>query len=340
MAEKIYFGSVIAGFLESGIDVNAKFLSGEEYFIDTQIILRGLDLQNESDTQPAKELIDLIIKLQGKPKYLGITLSELSHILEVSIENYNKNTPTSTVNEACIRLGKNKSWLINFNNNIEENISKNLGLELETISKLNIEKYKKSKDIKELQGTRKNTANAEHDVLAYLHIRDKRDNLIRSYQKAKYWFVSANKTLYQFNISKNPAGVTSEVILPDTLTSLLWLKGNRTLDKTIKKIGLTELMLQTFHEEIASKELINDFHAAVSEKTSIEDGEYEVLLSSIAHQSAKRIQKLVELSEVDKERFNEKVHQTIAKERERKKKEGQQKQATINDLKKEKEEKI
>ncbi|WP_027472183.1 hypothetical protein [Saccharicrinis fermentans] len=339
LAEKIYFGSVIAGFLESGIDVNAKFLSGEEYFIDTQIILRGLDLQNESDTQPAKELIDLIIKLQGKPKYLGITLSELSHILEVSIENYNKNTPTSTVNEACIRLGKNKSWLINFNNNIEENISKNLGLELETISKLNIEKYKKSKDIKELQGTRKNTANAEHDVLAYLHIRDKRDNLIRSYQKAKYWFVSANKTLYQFNISKNPAGVTSEVILPDTLTSLLWLKGNRTLDKTIKKIGLTELMLQTFHEEIASKELINDFHAAVSEKTSIEDGEYEVLLSSIAHQSAKRIQKLVELSEVDKERFNEKVHQTIAKERERKKKEGQQKQATINDLKKEKEEK-
>lgn len=338
LAEKIYFGSVIAGFLESGIDVNTKFLSGEEYFIDTQIILRGLDLQNESDTQSAKELINLI-KLQGKPKYLGITLSELSHILEVAIENYNKNTPTSTVNEACIRLGKNKSWLISFNNNIEENISKNLGLELETIPKLKIEKYRKSKDIKELQGTRKNTANAEHDVLAYLYIRDKRDTLIRSYQKAKYWFVSANKTLYRFNISKNPVGITSEVILPDTLTSLLWLKGNHTLDKTIKKIGLNELMLQTFHEEIASKELINDFHAAVSKNTNIKKGEYEVLLSSIAHQSAKRIHKLVDLSEVDKERFNEKVHQTIAKERERKKKEDKQKQATINDLKKEKKEK-
>jgi hypothetical protein len=336
LTEDIYFGSVIAGFLESGIDLNAKFLKGEEYFIDTQLILRALDLQNESDTQPAKELIDLIIKLEGKPKYLGITLSEISHILEVAIENYNKNTATSTVNEACLRLGKNKSWLINYNSNIEKNIKDSLGLEPETISKDKIEKYKKSKDIQELQGTRKNTANAEHDVLAYLHIRDKRDTLVRSYQKAKFWFVSGNKKLYRFNISKNPAGVTSEVILPDTLTSLLWLKGNKKLDKTIKKVGLSELMLQTFHEEIVSKDLINDFHTAVTENTSINEGDYEVLLSSVAHQSAKKIQKFIELADENKERFNEKVHQTITKERTRKKKEGQEKQETIETLKKEK----
>ncbi|MFW5804345.1 MAG: hypothetical protein ACOCWG_03835 [bacterium] len=335
LIENIYFGSIIAGFLESGIELNAKFLSGEEYYIDTQIILRALDLQNESDTQPAKELIDLIVKLQGKPKFLGITLSEISHILEVAIENYNKNTPTSTVNEACLRLGKNKSWLIGFNNNIKENIEK-LGLEFETIPKNKIEKYKKSKDIRELQGTRKKTANAEHDVLAYLHVRDKRDTLVRSYQKAKFWFVSGNKNLYQFNILKNPAGVTSEVILPDTLTSLLWLKGNKQLDKTIKKVGLSELMLQTFHEEIVSKELINDFHSAVIENTSIEDDDYEVLLSSVAHQSAKKVQKFIELVDENKERFNEKVHQTIAKERARKKKEGKEKQETIESLQKEK----
>ena len=340
LTEDIYFGSIIAGFLESGIDLNAKFLKGEEYFIDTQIILRALDLQNESDTQPAKELIDLIVKLEGKPKYLGITLSEVSHILEVAIENYNKNIGTSTVNDACLRLGKNKSWLISYNNNIEQNIKNTLGLEPETIPKAKIEKYKKSKDIQELQGTRKNSANAEHDVLAYLHIRDKRDTLVRSYQKAKYWFVSGNKKLYKFNISKNPKGVTSEVILPDTLTSLLWLKGNKNLDKTIKKIGLSELMLQTFHEEIVSKDLINDFHSAVIENTSINEGDYEVLLSSVAHQSAKKIQKFIELSDENKERFNEKVHQTVTKERAKKKKEGQEKQQTNESLQKEKTEKI
>ncbi|MCK9437133.1 MAG: hypothetical protein M0Q12_08005 [Synergistaceae bacterium] len=340
LAEKIYFGSVIAGYLESGIDINTKFLSGEEYFIDTQLILRALDLQNETDTKPAKELIELIHNLNAKAKILGITLSEVTHIIEVAIENYNKYTPTTTVNEACLRLGKNKSWLINFNSNIEENIKKTLGIELETIPKQNIEKYKKSKDISELQGTRKKTANAEHDVLAYLHIRDKRETLVRSFQKAKYWFVTANKTLYEFNISKNPNGVISEIILPDTLTSLLWLKGNRNLDKTIKRVGLSELMLQTCHEEIASKELINEFHASVNENTDISDSDYEVLLSSIAHQSAKRIQKLIDLAGESKERFNEKVHQTIAKERERKKKEEKSKQETVENLQKEAEAKL
>jgi len=340
LAEKIYFGSVIAGYLESGIDTNTKFLAGEEYFIDTQLILRALDLQNETDTKPAKELIELIHNLNAKAKILGITLSEVTHIIEVAIENYNKYTPTTTVNEACLRLGKNKSWLINYNSNIEENIKKTLGLELETIPKLNIEKYRKSKDISELQGTRKKTANAEHDVLAYLHIRDKRETLVRSFQKAKYWFVTANKSLYEFNISKNPNGVISEIILPDTLTSLLWLKGNRNLDKTIKRVGFSELMLQTCHEEIASKELINEFHASVSENTDISDNDYEVLLSSIAHQSAKRIQKLIDLADENKERFNEKVHQTIAKERERKKKEERVKQETVENLQKEAEAKL
>ena len=340
LAEKIYFGSVVAGYLESGIDLNAKFLAGEEYFIDTQLILRALDLQNETDTKPAKELIELIHNLNAKAKILGITLSEVTHIIDVAIENYNKNTPTTTVNEACLRLGKNKSWLISFNSNIEENIQKLLGLELETIPKINIEKYKKSKDISELQGTRKKSANAEHDVLAYLHIRGKRETLVRSFQKARYWFVTANKTLYKFNISKNPSGVISEIILPDTLTSLLWLKGNRNLDKTIKRVGFSELMLQTCHEEIASKELINEFHASVNENTDISDNDYEVLLSSIAHQSAKRIQKLIDLADENKERFNEKVHQTIAKERERKKKEEKAKHEASETIEKEAEAKL
>lgn len=340
LAEKIYFGSVIAGFLESGFDLDAKFLAGEEYYVDTQLILRALDLQNEADTQSAKELLELIHKLNGKTKYLGITLSEISHIIEIAIENYNRTTPTTTVNEACLRLGRNKSWLINFNSNIQENISKMLGLELEIIPKEKIQKYKNSPDIKELQGTRKNSANAEHDVFAYLHIREKRDTLVRSFQKAKYWFVTANKNLYEFNISKNPTGVVSEIILPDTLTSLLWLKGNRKIDKAIRKIGLSELMLQTFHEEIASKELINDFHLSVKENTEINDNEYEILLSSVAHQSAKKLQKLIELSEESKQRFNEKVHQIIAKERDNKKRDGQLKKDTLEILEKKQTEKL
>ncbi|MEX0597384.1 MAG: hypothetical protein WD512_12895, partial [Candidatus Paceibacterota bacterium] len=306
-----------ASYLESSIELNAKFNSDEEYFLDTQIVLRALDVQDEFETQPALELIELIKSSGANPKVLGITVSEIDYAYQVAIENYNKQSPTTTINKACIRKEKNKAWLISEQQKLEDRISE-LGLEIAKISRQRIEEYKKSKDIKTLQGTRKKRANAEHDVLAYLHVRSLRENMVRTYQKAKYWFVSSNTNLYHFNLSTLPQGVVGEVITPDSLTSLLWLKGNSSLDSSIKKVGLNEMIIQTIHEEIATNELINELHVTVKSSNGIKEEDYNILLTSVAHQSAKKLNRLIDLSYEDKEKYNSEIHQIINKERERK----------------------
>lgn len=47
IAEQLYLGTIVAGFLESGIDLETKFVSNEIYYLDTPLILRALDLQKK-----------------------------------------------------------------------------------------------------------------------------------------------------------------------------------------------------------------------------------------------------------------------------------------------------
>lgn len=68
IAEQLYLGTIVAGFLESGINVETNFASNEVYYIDTPLILRALDLQKEEETKPALELLDLIRNTGGTIK--------------------------------------------------------------------------------------------------------------------------------------------------------------------------------------------------------------------------------------------------------------------------------
>lgn len=49
IAKGLYIGSIVASFLESGIDLEPKFESNEIYYLDTPIILKALDLQKEEE---------------------------------------------------------------------------------------------------------------------------------------------------------------------------------------------------------------------------------------------------------------------------------------------------
>ena len=92
------------------------------YYIDTPLVLRALDLQNEEFTTPTLELLNLIKNSGGTIKILSVTIDELQDVINRAIEAYDNKRPTSTINEACIRLGKNKTWLINICAKIEEYI--------------------------------------------------------------------------------------------------------------------------------------------------------------------------------------------------------------------------
>ena len=116
----------------------------------------------------------------------------------------------------------------------------------------------KSPDVKALKDTRKKKGNAFHDVAAYLFVREQRGAVISSFQKGKYWFVTTNYDLLLFNKEHASVKGVTEIVLPDVLTSMLWLKDPAKLTSQVRKIGLRELMATTLNEEIASKELIEN----------------------------------------------------------------------------------
>jgi hypothetical protein len=317
IAENLYLGSIVASFLESGIDLDTKFSLEESYFIDTPIILRALDLQKEEETKPVLELLNLIRKTGGEINVLSITIDEVHGVINSAIEHYNNNTPTSTINEACVRAGKNKTHLIGLNGKLEERIIQELQVKVEVLPNILREKFQNSPDIKNLKEERTKKGSAIHDVLAYLFVRDKRGGVIQSYQKAKVWFLTTNARLLGFNVRSLPQHVVSEIVLPDALTSLLWLKNPNQLVGELKSIGLTELMANTLSEEIASKELISEFSNSIKQFDKVSDEDYHILLGSVAHQSAKKIEHFNELVANDKQSASIEVYRLIERERSR-----------------------
>jgi len=316
IAESVYIGSIVASFFESTIDFDAKFLSGEIYYLDTQIVLKALDLQNESETRPIQELLDLIVETGGKIKILNITYEEIGYHIQNTINYYDHDNPINTINEACNRKGKSKAWLIGINGKLEKYIDEELKTTKENIPEDIIKKIMKSSDIKELQKTRRKQANAEHDVIAYLWVRDKRGGVIRTPQKAKIWFLSANKNLLSFNIINGIQGNVPEITLPDTLTSILWLKNPNKLLSKVKKIGFNELLATTMRDEIASKELISEFDQNIKTIDGISNEDYRILLESVAYQSAKSIEKLNQFYyQGQKEKFAVEAYKIIDRER-------------------------
>ena len=313
-AERIYLGSVIASFLETGVDLESKMDNNIIYYLDTQIVLEALDLQKAEDTLPTQELLKLIRATGGKIRLLDITINEIHKIIELAINNYSKSHPTTTVNEACVRIGKNKTWLISINGKLESFIKAELQVDIDGILETKMSLYSKSEDVNLLKQTRIHKSTAIHDVAAYLHVRDRREGNIRLFQKAKYWFVTAKKKLADFNISRKTNGFVNETIMPEELTSLLFLKNPQKLAKKVSQIGLNELIAQTLSEEYASKELINEIDIAIKESADLSAEDYNILFSSIALQSTNKIQKLLEEIS-DKRKFNESIHKLIEKER-------------------------
>jgi cation transport ATPase len=101
------------------------------------------------------------------------------------------------------------------------------------------------------------------------------------------------------------------------LTGLLWLKNPTKLIEKVKSVGLSELMAMTLNEEIASKELINEFESTIKGLEGISEDDYRVLLESVAHESAKKIEQFNEVAEQDKEKAKVIAHKIVEKERSR-----------------------
>lgn len=319
VVEKIFIGSIIASYIESNIDLSAKFEKGINYYLDSKVVLEALDLQNAEDTQPTRELLQLIKETGGNIKVLDVTITELHGIIESAINSFNKDCPTTTINEACVRIGKSKTWLLQLNGTLDRQIIEEIGASIDKVSEIDIENYTNSEDLKFLQKIwfRKNAA--LHDVVAYMYVRDRRrkDSNKVLLQKASCWFVTANRRLANFNHSRKVNGYPSETILPQELTSLLFLQNPKKHSARISSIGLNELIAQVLFDEYPSKDLINEFDEVVKELGSVSSEEYEILLAAVSQQSTSNLQRILEIRMSEKNKFETEVHSIIAAEREK-----------------------
>lgn len=333
VAERIFMGSIIASYIESDMDVNAKPESKVTYFLDSKIVLEALDLQNAEDTLPIRELMKLIRETGGTIKVLDVTVNEIQSIISSAINNYNKDNPTTTVNEACLRIKQNKTWLTKINGNLGNYLTDTLKVEITKVSENDIKDFTNSEDTKQLKKIwyRKNTA--AHDVIAYLYVRKRRkSNSINTFiQKAGYWFVTANGRLCDFNMSRKENGYPNETLLPQELTSLLFLQNPKKYGERVSTIGLNELIAQTLSDEYPSRDILNEFDSAVRENVNISDDDYRLVLSAVSQQSTKQLQKLLDESVSSKDKFNSEIHQIIAKERNRQNKEKKERDEAVKE---------
>lgn len=317
IVEHIYIGVIIASYLEENIDIATKSNSKVTYFLDTKIVLEALDLQNPEDTRPTKELLKLIRDSGGDVRILDITLTEIQGIISTAIVNYNKENPTTTINEACLRIGKNRTWLTTINGKLEDFLKEELNVNISSISEADLKEFYASKDTSELKQIwyRKNAA--EHDVAAYLYVRKRRkqEHDKPHLHQASCWFITANKRLSKFNISKKENSHPCEIVMPQDLTSLLFLQNPHRNSQQISNIGLGEIIAQTFFEEYPSKDIINEFDNVIKENENIGEEDYLNLLLAVSHESTKKIQKLLDDNIENKEKFNSEVHAMIARER-------------------------
>lgn len=297
LAEKLFLGSVIASFLESGLNLDAKFSHAITYYLDTQFVLRALDLQQEEETLPAMELIKLITASGGKFAILDITLNELVTNLQIAIDHFGSvailhTIRNTSINHACARRNLTKTDLLNIQANISRALYDNFKVNTVVTPPSIIEKAKASQEHIDLQRERSRPATALHDVTCMFLIRDRRGGDIMSPQKAKHWFVTSNLQLYFFNKNKLSAGSVPEIITPEELASLLWLKDPAMFGNSLAKIGLNELIAQSLLSALPPYETLVEFDKNLRKYTTVTPQEYELIASSLATASIAKMKEL------------------------------------------------
>ena len=238
-------------------------------------------------------------------------MDEISGNIQKAIETYSKEHPTTTINEACVRLGHTKLWLNSLVSKLQNVIEKDYHIQVDPVSQTSIKNAEASKDLPALEALRKIKKSAKHDVTAYYFIREKRVDPVTLFQKATCWFVTSNVQVCDFNAAFHQDNQVQETVLPNELTSFLFFKNPTRNLKTVSHTGLRELIAQTLADEYPSKDIINEFDNCIQSYTEISDDEYNTLASSIAHYSTKQVAKLIQEASQDSNAFNTSIHKII-----------------------------
>lgn len=247
VANQLFWGSVIAGFLRSEKPLVDESENGinTEYFLDTSIVMGVLELSTPQRETYSKEVCDIIKAAGGILRVNPMTVDEISYILQ-SVEQNGPN-PLTDIASACERrkLETNNLALIRLNlvKEIEKN-GINVFPQMSAVEKQKKIQSFQGKQITRLLAESRNKKPASYSKDNYREIHDVfMDDYIKERRKGKanndqVFFLTANRDLIDFCKTTHP-GIsymksTGSIILE------LWMHNTKPVD--ISSCILTETM--------------------------------------------------------------------------------------------------
>ena len=247
VANQLFWGSVIAGFLRSEkplVDGSENGIT-TEYFLDTSIVMGVLELSTPQRETYSKEVCDIIKAAGGILRVNPMTVDEISYILQ-SVEQNGPN-PLTDIASACERrkLETNNLALIRLNL-IKEIEKKGINV----FPQMNAaEKQKKiqsfqGKQITKLLAESRNKKPASYSKDNYREIHDVfMDEYIKERRKGKgsndqVFFLTANRDLIDFCKTMHPG--ISYMKSTGCIILELWMHNTKPVD--ISGCILTETM--------------------------------------------------------------------------------------------------
>lgn len=299
IAKKTFVGSIIAAILESSIDVSTKQEDINTYYFDTQFILRALDLQDEDETAPARELLELLVNQKQDVAILSITLDEIETNIQSVIDHFNSDIEihairSGSIQHACFRKKWSQTDLQRQLDAFIRNPSDFIPVRMEKVTQDFCDRCKTSNDLIQLREKRQNKGSALHDICAFSYVRSKRGGFVRNNLKVKFWFVTANLNLIYFNNSKIENGYVSEMISPDDLTSLLWLRNPTKLDSTVAKIGINNLIAHAIHDSLPKPAVIRIIADNFKKYPSVSPEDYASAMNRLSSKSVVELTKIID----------------------------------------------
>ncbi len=247
VANQLFWGSVIAGFLRSDKPHVEESEDGikTEYFLDTSIVMGALELSTPQRETYSQEVCEIIQAAGGILRVNPMTVDEISYILQ-SVEQNGPN-PLTDIASACTRRKLEANELAQIRLNLVTEIEKkgiNVFPQMNPTEKLKNVQFYQGKKITKLLAETRNKRPASYSNDNYREIHDVfMDDFIKERREKKgndkhVFFLTSNRDLIVFCKKMHPKvnymKSTGKVILE------LWMHNTKPVD--ISGCLLTETM--------------------------------------------------------------------------------------------------
>ena len=224
---QMYANALICPDLES-IEKTFKRVT---FYVDTPVVLSALGLQTEADADATKELLDLLVRLNGSLAIFEHIVGEIDNVLEFAELNLDRPDASGRVIKHLRDRGKKRGDIALLRGNLEEHL-KDAGFAIrrtpQYIDDYQIDEAALEKKLRDELNYR-STRGAEHDTNSVRSIFALRqDSVPRRLEDCNAVLVTDNakfaRIAFEHGKEQNSAKEVSTVITDYSLANIAWLK--------------------------------------------------------------------------------------------------------------------